>query len=86
MFMQLGFKWCIHLYYNLLSLYYFDSAVVSIPQLHKHLTLISIALLLAMSMSSNATFLQFIILLPFTIYPVEISAKAGAKYMIQAGG
>ena len=39
MFMQLGFKWCIHLYYNLLSLYYFDSAVVSIPQLHKHLTL-----------------------------------------------
>jgi hypothetical protein len=39
MFMQLGFKWCIHLYYNLLSFYYFDSAVASTPQLHKHLTL-----------------------------------------------
>jgi len=39
MFMQLGFKWCIHLCMYLLSFYYFDSAVVSIPQLHKHLTL-----------------------------------------------
>jgi hypothetical protein len=45
MFMQLGGKWCIHLYLYLLSLYYFDSGWVFIPQLHKHLTLCVIGLL-----------------------------------------
>lgn len=39
MFMQLGVLFVIHHYINLLSYYYFDSAVVSTPQLHKHSTL-----------------------------------------------